>query len=55
MRRRSGGAALTHGFQVAFYVLAAIAIASAVAAYTLLEPRQREQREELTPSFEEAA
>ena len=50
-----GPNALTHGFQVAFYVLAAFAIASAVAAYTLLEPRRRQEREELTPSFEEAA
>ena len=34
-----GGAALTHGFQVAFYVLAAIAAAGAVLAATLTESR----------------
>src|SRR5690242_7699446 len=33
------GAALTHGFQVAFYVLAALAAAGAVAAAALLEPK----------------
>ncbi|MGZ4400143.1 MAG: hypothetical protein ACXVYM_04655, partial [Gaiellaceae bacterium] len=34
-----GGAALTHGFQVAFYVLAAIAAAGAVLAAALTESR----------------
>ena len=34
-----GGAALTHGFQITFYVLAAIAAAGAVLAATLTESR----------------
>ena len=50
-------AALTHGFQVAFYVLAAIAAVSAVAAFALVEGRSSEEQrvEELVPAFEEAA
>jgi EmrB/QacA subfamily drug resistance transporter len=34
-----GGAALTHGFQIAFYVLAAVAVAGAVLAAALVESR----------------
>ena len=34
-----GGAALTHGFQIAFYVLAATAAAGAVVAALLIESR----------------
>ena len=34
-----GGAALTHGFQIAFYVLAAIAAAGAVLAAVMTESR----------------
>ena len=34
-----GGAALTHGFQVAFYVLAAIAGVAALASALMLESR----------------
>ena len=50
-------AALTHGFQIAFYVLAGIAAFSAVAAYVLVEGRRSEttHAEELVPAFEEAA
>jgi sugar phosphate permease len=33
------GGALTHGFEIAFYVLAAIAAAGAVTAAILIEPR----------------
>jgi MFS family permease len=36
-------AALTHGFSIAFYVLAAIAGFAAIATFVLLEPRQPEQ------------
>ena len=39
-----GGSALTHGFQVTFYVLAAIAIAGAVVAALLTEGRPRAER-----------
>jgi predicted MFS family arabinose efflux permease len=38
-----GGAALTHGFQAAFYVLAAIAAVGAVSAIALLERRPSER------------
>ena len=52
-------AALTHGFQIAFYVLAAIAAFSAVAAFVLVEGRSsapaEDRYEELVPAFEEAA
>jgi MFS family permease len=34
------GAALTHGFQVAFYVLAAVAVVGAIVAAVLVEPKQ---------------
>ena len=33
-----GGAALTHGFQIAFYVLAAVAALGAVIAALMVEP-----------------
>jgi EmrB/QacA subfamily drug resistance transporter len=38
-----GGAALTHGFQVAFYVLAGIAASGAILAALLLEPKATER------------
>ena len=38
----SSGAALTHGFQIAFYVLAAIAAAGAILAALLIEPQTRD-------------
>jgi EmrB/QacA subfamily drug resistance transporter len=37
----SSGAALTHGFAITFYVLAAIAVLGAVVAAVLIEPRSR--------------
>ena len=40
-----GGAALTHGFQVAFYVLAGIAAAGAILAAMLLEPKTAQPTE----------
>jgi EmrB/QacA subfamily drug resistance transporter len=43
------GAALTHGFQIAFYVLAALAAAGAVLAAVLLESTPAEPQVELTP------
>jgi EmrB/QacA subfamily drug resistance transporter len=55
------GSALTHGFQTAFYVLAAIAIAGAVLAALLVESGpstpQHETADEFrpVPAFEEAA
>jgi EmrB/QacA subfamily drug resistance transporter len=53
-----GGAALTHGFQAAFYVLAAMAALGAVLAAVLLEstPAQTEPRvsDELVPELEAA-
>src|SRR5262249_37812122 len=39
------GAALTHGFQIAFYVLAAVGAAGAVLSAILPEPRQTEVAE----------
>jgi MFS family permease len=53
-------AALTHGFQVTFYVLAAIALLSSVLAFAVIESRPRGTRtdathEELVPALEEAA
>jgi sugar phosphate permease len=39
-----GGSALTHGFQVTFYVLAAIAVAGAVVAALLTEGRPRAEQ-----------
>jgi len=43
------GAALTHGFQVAFYVLAALAAAGAVAAAVLLEPKPADVDVDVVP------
>ncbi len=40
------GAALTHGFQIAFYVLAATAAAGAVLAALLIEPQPTEAERE---------
>jgi EmrB/QacA subfamily drug resistance transporter len=42
------GAALTHGFQIAFYVLAALAAAGAVLAAVMLESNPAEPQVELT-------
>jgi EmrB/QacA subfamily drug resistance transporter len=58
-----GGPALTHGFQVAFYVLAALALAAAVLAAALVETRPaapetedaRAELGDLVPAIEEAA
>ena len=41
-----GGAALTHGFEIAFYVLAAIAVVGALVAAVLVESRPAEPQEE---------
>jgi EmrB/QacA subfamily drug resistance transporter len=55
------GAALTHGFQIAFYVLAALAALAAVVSAIMIEPRAaatasaEERRGELTPVLEDAA
>src|SRR5436190_10414200 len=46
------GAALTHGFQMAFYVLAALAAAGAVLAAVMLESKPVEPQVELTPELE---
>ena len=43
-----GGAALTHGFQVAFYVLAGIAAAGAILAAVLIEPKSAQHTETIT-------
>jgi EmrB/QacA subfamily drug resistance transporter len=43
------GAALTHGFEIAFYVLAGIALAGAVVAGLLLEPKPPEAEVEIAP------
>ena len=40
-----GGAALTHGFQITFYVLAGFALAGAVAAALLIERKPKETDE----------
>ena len=37
-----GGAALTHGFQIAFYVLAALAVLGALIAALMIEPMQQD-------------
>jgi len=42
-------AALTHGFQIAFYVLAATAAAGAILAALLIEPKPRDPELELAP------
>jgi EmrB/QacA subfamily drug resistance transporter len=53
------GAALTHGFQVAFYVLAGLAALAAVLAAIMVESHAKTQTEpelaELVPAWEEAA
>jgi EmrB/QacA subfamily drug resistance transporter len=54
------GAALTHGFQIAFYVLAALAALAAVISAIMIEPgaaatASSEETGELTPALEEAA
>ncbi len=55
------GAALTHGFQIAFYVLAALAALAAVVSAIMIEPgaaattSSEETIGELTPALEEAA
>jgi MFS family permease len=55
------GAALTHGFQIAFYVLAALAALAAVVSAILIEPGAAAatpaegELGELTPAFEDAA
>jgi EmrB/QacA subfamily drug resistance transporter len=46
------GPALTHGFQIAFYVLAALAAAGAVLAAVMLESKPAEPRVELSPELE---
>jgi EmrB/QacA subfamily drug resistance transporter len=43
------GAALTHGFQIAFYVLAALAAAGAILSALMLESRPAEPELELAP------
>jgi sugar phosphate permease len=42
-----GGAALTHGFEIAFYVLAATAAVGALLAVLLVEPQPAEPRREM--------
>ena len=42
------GAALTHGFQIAFYVLAALAAAGAVLSALVVESKPAEAQPELT-------
>src|SRR5215468_2045398 len=55
------GAALTHGFQIAFYVLAALAAVAAVVSAIMIEPgaaattSDDEPVGELTPALEDAA
>jgi EmrB/QacA subfamily drug resistance transporter len=55
------GAALTHGFQIAFYVLAALAALAAIVSAILIEPGAAaatstgEELGDLTPAFEDAA
>jgi MFS family permease len=44
------GAALTHGFEIAFYVLAGIALAGAVVAGLLLESKPPETEVEIAPN-----
>ena len=44
-----GGAALTHGFQIAFYVLAAVTAATAVIAAVALEPAADESASQAEP------
>jgi sugar phosphate permease len=49
-----GGAALTHGFQMAFYVLAALSLLGAVAAAVLVQPQPKAQEVVDTESPEAA-
>jgi EmrB/QacA subfamily drug resistance transporter len=55
------GAALTHGFQIAFYVLAGLAALAAIVSAVMIEsgaaasPSGAESAGELAPAFEEAA
>ena len=55
------GVALTHGFQIAFYVLAALAALAAVISAVMIEPGAaatasvEENPQELTPALEKAA
>jgi EmrB/QacA subfamily drug resistance transporter len=55
------GAALTHGFQIAFYVLAALAALAAIVSAILIEPGAAaatstdEKLGDLTPAYEDAA
>jgi EmrB/QacA subfamily drug resistance transporter len=56
------GAALTHGFQIAFYVLAALAAVAAVVTAVMIEPGaasttvpEEAELGTLTPAFEDAA
>jgi EmrB/QacA subfamily drug resistance transporter len=55
------GAALNHGFQIAFYVLAALAVLAALISAIMIEPGAAattvpdENVGDLTPAFEEAA
>jgi EmrB/QacA subfamily drug resistance transporter len=54
------GAALTHGFQIAFYVLAALAALAAIVSAILIEPgaaaaTSTDEVGDLTPAFEDAA
>jgi len=50
-----GGAALTHGFEIAFYVLAALAALAAVVAATVIESRPAAPQEEFEAIPVEAA
>ena len=55
----ASGAALTHGFGIAFYVLAAVAVVATVASAWLIEPKpalaEPAATEEPEPAFEAAA
>jgi EmrB/QacA subfamily drug resistance transporter len=50
-----GGSALTHGFQIAFYALAAIAAVGALLAAVLVESKPAEQELDVMPELEAAA
>jgi MFS family permease len=47
-----GGAALTHGFEIAFYVLAILAVAGAVVAAVMVESKPAAPAEEPVPDGE---
>jgi sugar phosphate permease len=56
----ASGSALTHGFDVAFYVLAALAVFGAVVAAAFIEPQQQHAEPEIVAqepvvTLEEAA